>query len=211
MGAHTPNARDVLLVVDVQNDFCPGGSLAVAAGNDVVAVINGLMARFDTVIGTQDWHPAGHLSFASAHPGRNPMDMVQVDYGDQILWPDHCVQGSQGAEFHPGLDVDRFEMIIRKGFRREIDSYSAFFENDRATATGLSGYLKSRGLERVFVCGIAGDVCVYYSALDARAQGFETTFIEDASADVDHEGSAATTRADLKDKGIAIVNADQVG
>ena len=211
MAAYTPNARDVLLVVDVQNDFCPGSSLAVAAGNDVVPVINRLIARFATVIGTQDWHPAGHQSFASTHPEHNAMDVVQVDHGDQILWPDHCVQGTEGAEFHPDLAIDRFEMIIRKGFRWDIDSYSAFFENDRRTATGLSGYLKTRGLERVFLCGIAGDVCVYYSALDAQTQGFETIFIEDAVADVDHEGSSATTRADLHDKGIDIVTADEVG
>src|SRR5215471_13329451 len=165
--------RDVLVVVDVQNDFCPQGRLAVPRGDEVVPLVNRLGATFRHVVLTQDWHPAGHLSFASVHPGRNPFETIMVGYGLQVLWPDHCVQGTSGAAFHAGLNIPHAELIVRKGFRREIDSYSAFFENDHRTPTGLTGYLRERGLERVVLAGLALDFCVRYSALDARQQGFD--------------------------------------
>ncbi len=165
----TPGAGDLLLVIDVQNDFCPGGGLAVPAGDSVVPVINRIAPAFGQVVLTQDWHPPGHLSFASSHPGRQPFETIEVAYGAQTLWPDHCVQGTPGATFHADLETTRAEMIIRKGTRAEIDSYSAFFENDHATATGLSGYLRDRGLGRAFICGLATDYCVAFSALDAAA------------------------------------------
>jgi nicotinamidase/pyrazinamidase len=180
---------DALLVIDVQNDFCPGGGLAVADGQAVVPVINGLMTHFDEVLLTQDWHPPGHRSFASAHPGRTPFETVQMPYGEQTLWPDHCVQGTSGADFHAGLNTTPARLLIRKGFRPGIDSYSAFFENDRSTPTGLTGYLRERGLKRLFLCGLATDFCVAYSALDARAQGFEVTVLLDACRAIDLGGS----------------------
>ncbi len=210
MAAIEPGASDALIVIDVQNDFCPGGALAVAGANGVVAPINRLMDRFATVIGTQDWHPPGHLSFASRHSGHQPFESVTVAHGEQTLWPDHCVQGTAGADFHPNLDADRFELIVRKGFRPEIDSYSAFFENDRTTPTGLSGYLRARGLARLFLCGLAGDVCVHYSALDAQAEGFEILFIADATADVDLDGSAAAARADRAAKDIRTIQTSDI-
>ncbi|HVW78423.1 MAG TPA: bifunctional nicotinamidase/pyrazinamidase [Alloacidobacterium sp.] len=172
--------RDALLVIDVQNDFCPGGALAVPRGDEVVPVINRWMQLFPHVVLTQDWHPPDHLSFASSHAGHEPFATVTVTYGEQTLWPHHCVQGTQGAEFHPELDTRRAALILRKGFRREIDSYSAFQENDRRTKTGLAGYLRERGIERVFVAGLAYDYCVRYSAVDARSEGFETVVIADA-------------------------------
>ena len=180
---------DALLVIDVQNDFCPGGGLAVADGQAVVPVINGLMPHFDEVLLTQDWHPPGHRSFASAHPGRTPFETVEMPYGEQTLWPDHCVQGTPGADFHAGLNTTPARLLIRKGFRPGIDSYSAFFENDRSTPTGLTGYLRERGLKRLFLCGLATDFCVAYSALDARAQGFEVTVLLDACRAIDLGGS----------------------
>ena len=202
---------DMLVVIDVQNDFCPGGPLAVPEGAAVVPVINGLIERFPAVIATQDWHPPGHASFASAHPGTAPFQSIEVDYGPQTLWPDHCVQGSPGAEFHPDLAADAVELVIRKGFRPGIDSYSAFQENDRRTSTGLAGYLRDRGIARVFCCGLAGDVCVYFSAVDAQAAGFECVFIEDACRDIDMDGSRAKSRADLRELGIAIAMAGEIG
>lgn len=180
---------DVLLVIDVQNDFCPLGALAVARGDEVVPVANRLGERFPHVILTQDWHPPDHGSFASAHPGRRPFEAVTLAYGEQTLWPDHCVQDTPGAAFHPGLHLPRAELVIRKGFRRAIDSYSTFFENDRRTPTGLAGYLRERGMTRVFLAGLATDFCVHYSALDARRLGFAAVVIEDGCRAIDLDGS----------------------
>ncbi len=180
---------DLLLVVDVQNDFCPGGALAVPDGDQVVPVINRLMGRFEHVVMTQDWHPPDHLSFASAHRGKTPYETVELSYGAQILWPDHCRQGTDGARFHPGLDDSRAELIVRKGFCREIDSYSAFTENDRSTPTGLTGYLRERGLTRLFIVGLATDFCVLYTALDAVELGFKAVVIMEGCRGMDVEGS----------------------
>ena len=181
----------MLLVVDIQNDFCPDGALAVPEGDQVVPIINKLTRRFAHVILTQDWHCEDHLSFASSHPGKHPLERIELSYGPQILWPDHCVQGTPGAAFHRDLDVANCELIIRKGYHREIDSYSAFFENDRQTPTGLAGYLRERGLTRIFVVGLATDFCVAYSALDARRLGFDVTVIENACRGIDVDGSLA--------------------
>jgi nicotinamidase/pyrazinamidase len=178
-----------LIVVDVQNDFCPGGALAVPNGDEVVPVINRLAARFDNVVFTQDWHPRGHASFASSHPGKKPFETVELPYGAQVLWPDHCVQGTRGAAFHEGLELGKAQLVIRKGFHRDIDSYSAFLEADRKTTTGLAGYLKERGLKSLFVCGLATDFCVAWTALDARKAGFDVSVIEDACRAIDLEGS----------------------
>ena len=196
------SSADVLIVIDLQNDFCPavdgiGGALAVAGGDEIVPVVNALAARFAHVVLTQDWHPAGHISFASAHSDGQKYQSVEVEYGPQTLWPDHCVQGSQGAQFHPGLDVPHVEMILRKGFRQEIDSYSAFLENDHSTPTGLAGYLRERGLRRLFLCGLAYDFCVRFSAVDGAALGFECFVVEDATRAVDLPGSVEATNADL--------------
>lgn len=180
---------NALIVIDVQLDFCPGGALAVADGDAVVAPINAMMAAHDTVVLTQDWHPRDHLSFASQHPGASPMDMTEMPYGPQVLWPDHCVQGSHGATFHPDLRTDPAQLILRKGFRRGIDSYSAFFENDRTTPTGLEGYLRSRGVTRVTLAGLATDFCVNFSALDAARLGFEVRVRLDACRGIDLDGS----------------------
>ena len=177
-----------LIVIDVQNDFCAGGALEVPDGDDVVGPINAMMGDFDAVILTQDWHPAGHLSFASSHPGKSPFEMTGMPYGPQMLWPDHCVQGSDGAQFHPDLVVDG-DLILRKGFRPGIDSYSAFFENDRTTPTGLEGYLRSRGIGQVTLVGLATDFCVSYSAMDAANLGFGVTVILDACRGIDMDGS----------------------
>ena len=197
---------DVLLVVDVQNDFCPGGSLAVPDGDAVVPVINGLMESFDDVVLTQDWHPPGHSSFASSHPGKAPLEVIEADYGPQVLWPDHCVQGTDGAAFHPGLAVDRTQLVVRKGFRQAIDSYSAFKENDQKTSTGLAGALRERGFRRVFACGLATDFCVKWSALDARAAGFKVVLIEAASRGIDLDGSLAAARTELAAAGVALID-----
>jgi nicotinamidase/pyrazinamidase len=202
-----PSASDVLLVVDVQNDFCPGGALPVPRGNEVVPIVNRLAASFAHVLLTQDWHPPGHRSFASSHPGRQAFDTIELDYGTQILWPDHCVQGTAGAEFHPDLAIRKAEVVIRKGFRREIDSYSTFFENDRKTPTGLAGYLRERGLTRVFLAGLAFDFCVRFSAEDARNSGFICFVIEDACRGIDVGGSVAATRTKLAELGIASIEA----
>jgi nicotinamidase/pyrazinamidase len=198
----------VLLVIDVQNDFCPGGQLAVAAGDSVIPVIHRIAPHFEHVILTQDWHTAHHASFASAHPGKNPFDQIELIYGTQTLWPDHCVQGTHGAEFHPALHLPRAELILRKGFRPQIDSYSAFFENDRATPTGLAGYLRERGLTRVFLAGLAYDYCVGYSALDARRLGFEAIVIRDACRAIDLNGSVATIENDFAQAGVLLVSSD---
>ena len=188
----TPLATDALLVIDVQNDFCPGGALAIKEGDAVVPIINGLGRRFDHVILTQDWHPKGHISFASSHPGEQPFTVTSAPYGKQALWPEHCLQQSHGAELHRALDLPHAELILRKGFRCEIDSYSAFLENDHATPTGLAGYLRERGLKRLFLCGLAYDFCVRYSAIDGNALGFECIVIEDATRAVDLPPSGAS-------------------
>jgi len=203
--------NDVLIVIDVQNDFCPGGALAVADGDAVIAPIHALAARFEHVIVTQDWHPVGHLSFASSHAGRAPFEQVELSYGAQTLWPDHCVQGTRGAEFYPALDVTRAELILRKGFRAAIDSYSAFFENDRVTPTGLSGYLRERGLTRVFLAGLAYDYCVGYSALDARRLGLEAVVVRDACRAIDLNGSAAAIEGEFKRAGVVVTESAQIG
>ncbi len=184
-----PRPGDALVAIDVQNDFCPGGSLAVARGDEVVPVINRLAARFRHLVLTQDWHPRGHVSFASSHPGRKPFDHVRLPYGDQVLWPDHCVPGTPGAELHRGLDTLRADLLVRKGNDPAIDSYSAFYENDRRTSTGLAGYLRERGCRRLFLAGLATDFCVRYSALDARREGFEVFVVEDGVRAIDLEGS----------------------
>ena len=198
----SPRENRVLLVVDIQNDFCPAGALAVPDGDQVVTIVNRLARRFAHVILTQDWHCEDHLSFVSSHPGMQPLERIELSYGPQILWPDHCVQGTPGADFHPALDVVNCELIIRKGYHREIDSYSAFFENDRQTPTGLAGYLRERGLNRIFVVGLATDFCVAYSALDARRLGFEVTVIENACRGIDVEGSMAAAWQQMLDAGV---------
>jgi nicotinamidase/pyrazinamidase len=206
----TVRDTDVLLVVDIQNDFCPDGALAVPDGDEVVPVVNALAKRFRHVVLTQDWHPAGHESFASSHPGREPYEVIEASYGPQILWPDHCIQGSFGAEFRSDLDIPESQLIIRKGFRREVDSYSAFFENDHVTPTGLDGYLRERGLGRVFLAGLAYDFCVRYSAEDAKTRGFDVVVIEDACRGIDLDGSVAATRRKLAEMGVANIRAAEV-
>jgi nicotinamidase/pyrazinamidase len=208
--AITIGESDVLLVVDVQNDFCPNGNLPVPHGDEVVPTINRLAGRFRHVVLTQDWHPPGHHSFASSHPGKRPFDTVTVVYGQQILWPEHCVQGTIGAQFHDDLQIPHAELVLRKGFRPTIDSYSAFYENDRKTPTGLAGYLRERGLTRIFVAGLALDFCVRYSAEDARREGFSVTVIEDACRGIDVDGSVAATRESFAALGIATLAADAV-
>jgi nicotinamidase/pyrazinamidase len=202
---------DVLLVIDVQNDFCPGGSLPVPEGDRVVPIINALARKFHHVVATQDWHPAGHHSFASSHAGRKPYDTIEVAYGPQILWPDHCVQGTGGAEFRSDLALANLQLVIRKGFRPHIDSYSAFYENDRKTPTGLAGYLRERGLKRLFVAGLALDFCVRYSAEDARREGFEVVVVEDACRGIDVGGSVKATRESFAALGVGTTRADLVG
>jgi nicotinamidase/pyrazinamidase len=197
---------DVLLIIDVQNDFCPGGALAVADGDAVVPVVNRLAEKFDHVVLTQDWHPAGHRSFATSHPGSAPFASISMPYGQQTLWPDHCIQGSAGAAFHPKLETTRAELVIRKGFRPEIDSYSAFYENDRKTPTGLSGYLRERGLRRIFMAGLATDYCVHYSAVDARRLGFDTVLVEAGCRAIDLAGSLAAAWAAMGDAGVQRVS-----
>jgi nicotinamidase/pyrazinamidase len=195
-------ATTALLVVDVQRDFCAGGALAVPDGDAVVPAINALARRFETVALTQDWHPADHFSFASQHPGRAPFETVEAPYGTQVLWPDHCVQGTPGAGFHPELDIPHAQLIIRKGFRRAVDSYSAFLEADRATPTGLAGYLAERGVRAVVLCGLATDFCVHWSALDARRHGLAATVVEDACRAIDLEGSLARAWAAMEAAGV---------
>ena len=197
-------ARDALIVIDVQNDFCPGGALAVAGGDEIISRINGLMGEFATVVLTQDWHPANHASFAANHPGATPFSLIQMPYGPQVLWPTHCVQGTKGAEFHADLRTDPAQMIIRKGFRPGIDSYSAFFENDHSTPTGLEGYLRSRGITTVTLVGLATDYCVAYSALDAARLGFRATVLEGACRAIDLNGSLAEAQNKMRAAGVAL-------
>ncbi|WP_299841668.1 bifunctional nicotinamidase/pyrazinamidase [uncultured Paracoccus sp.] len=196
---------DALIVIDLQNDFCPSGALAVAGGDEIVAPINAMMGDFDAVVLTQDWHPADHMSFADNHPGAAPFSLTQMPYGPQVLWPRHCVQGSDGAEFHADLVVDRADLILRKGFRPEIDSYSAFFENDHETPTGLAGYLTERGLTRLTFVGLAHDFCVAWSAIDAAKLGFSVRVIEAATRAIDLEGSRDKARSDMKAAGVELV------
>src|SRR5882757_5965478 len=193
---------DLLLVIDVQNDFCPDGALAVGEGDAVVPVINRLAERFDHVVLTQDWHPAGHSSFASSHPGSAPFETIAMPYGPQTLWPDHCVQGTPGAAFHPQLVTGKAQLVIRKGFRPSIDSYSAFYENDKTTPTGLAGYLRERGLKRIFMAGLATDYCVNYSALDARRLGFDTVLVRSGCRAIDLAGSLAAALAAMEAAGV---------
>jgi nicotinamidase/pyrazinamidase len=205
-----PGDDDLLLIIDVQNDFCPGGALAVADGDAVVPVINRLSGRFNHVVLTQDWHPAGHSSFATSHPGSVAFESIAMPYGEQTLWPDHCVQGTAGSAFHPQLNTERAELVIRKGFRREIDSYSAFYENDRRTPTGLAGYLRERGLRRVFLAGLATDYCVCYSAIDAGRLGFDAVVIEDGCRAIDLAGSLNAAWAALAAAGVRRISASAV-
>ena len=197
-------ADQALIVIDVQNDFCPGGSLAVPDGDTIVASINRLAPSFPVRVFTQDWHPAGHSSFASSHEGKAPFETTELSYGTQMLWPDHCVQGRHGAEFHPGLDTDIADIIIRKGFRRAIDSYSAFFENDRETKTGLDGYLRSRGVGSIACVGLATDFCVCYSAVDAARLGYSVTVYEDGCRAIDLDGSLAAARDEMQRCGVVL-------
>lgn len=196
-----------LIVIDVQTDFCPGGALAVPGGDEIVAPINALMDEADAVVLTQDWHPAGHSSFASAHPGKAPYDLTEMPYGGQVLWPDHCVIGSPGAAFHPALNTDRADLIIRKGHNPAIDSYSAFFENDRRTPTGLEGYLRTRGVERLTLVGLATDFCVTYSALDAAKLDFTVTVREDLCRAIDLDGSLSAARSGMNGAGVKLLRA----
>ncbi len=204
------NNTDCLLIIDVQNDFCAGGALEVPDGDAVVPIINAISEKFQHRMLTQDWHPENHSSFASSHPGHSPFDQISMPYGDQVLWPDHCTQGSPGAAFHSRLDVKNTELIIRKGFRTEIDSYSAFFENDKSTPTGLTGYLRSRGFERIFMVGLATDFCVAWSALDARSEGFDVFLIEDACRAIDMEGSLATAMKIMDDVNVIRIRSGEI-
>ncbi len=199
-------ATDALLVIDLQNDFCPGGALAVEGGDEIVPLINKLAQKFVHVLLTQDWHPAGHISFASAHPGIQPYETIAAPYGRQTLWPDHCVQNTPGAGFHPALDIPHAELILRKGFRPDIDSYSAFLENDHFTPTGLAGYLRERGLKRLFLCGLAYDFCVRFSAIDGTALDFECIVIEDATRAVGLPGSVDATDLAFNEAGVQRIN-----
>ena len=193
------------IAIDVQNDFCPGGALAVNDGDAVVAPINALINTYDHVILTQDWHPAGHSSFASEHDGHDPLTTITMPYGEQTLWPNHCVQGTNGAMFHDQLNIDRAELIIRKGYRREVDSYSAFFENDHKTTTGLTGYLNDRGITHVVMAGLATDFCVAFSALDARKCGFSCQVVMDASRAIDLGGSLAAMTEAMAEAGVELI------
>ena len=195
-------STDALLLIDLQPDFIPGGALAVVGGDEILPIINSLATKFEHVILTQDWHPAGHISFASSHPGTTPFSQIDVAYGPQTLWPDHCLQHSAGAALHPDVAIPHAELILRKGFRREIDSYSAFLENDHVTPTGLAGYLRERGLHRLFLAGLAYDYCVRFSAIDGKALGFETIVIEDATRSVGLPGSVEATNTAFAAAGI---------
>lgn len=197
-------ASDALVVIDVQNDFCPGGALAVAQGDEIIPRINGLMDEFAVKVLTQDWHPAGHASFAANHPGAAPFSVTTMPYGEQVLWPVHCVQGTKGAAFHPKLRTDPADLILRKGFRAEIDSYSAFFENDRKTPTGLEGYLRTRGVSRLVLVGLATDYCVAYSAVDAARLGFDVEVLEGACRAIGLNGSLEDAKASMIEAGVVL-------
>lgn len=206
----TPGATDVFIVVDVQNCFIPGGSLAVEKGDEVVPIVNRLAKGFRHVVLTQDWHTPGHVSFASSHPGKKPFETIDLPYGKQVLWPDHCVQGTDGAALAPGLDIPRAELIIRKGYRKDVDSYSAFYEADGKTPTGLGGYLKERGLRRCFVAGLATDFCVAWTAMDARKEGFAAYVVEDACRGIDANSSLAKAWADMKKAGVKRIRSGDI-
>lgn len=197
-------AGEALIVIDLQNDFCPGGALAVNGGDEIVPLVNRLIATSEHVVLTQDWHPAGHSSFASSHPGKAPFESVDMPYGAQTLWPDHCIQGSKGADFHSGLVWTRANLVIRKGFRPAIDSYSAFFENDHVTPTGLAGYLRERGLTDLTLCGLATDFCVAFSAIDAMRQGFSVKVKLDACRGIDLDGSMAAMADEMRGAGVVL-------
>lgn len=202
--------RDALLVIDVQNCFVPGGSLAVKGGDEIVPLINQIAKKFPNVVLTQDWHTADHVSFASQHEGKKAFEAIDLNYGNQVLWPDHCVQGTEGAELVKGIDIPHAQLIIRKGFHRDVDSYSAFLEADRKTQTGLAGYLKGRKIRRVFLCGLATDYCVAWSALDARKFGFQAVVIEDASRGIDLNGSLAAAWKDMERAGVKRIQAAEL-
>ena len=197
-----PRATDCLIVVDVQNDFCPGGALEVQRGDEIVPLVNRLAREFENVVVTQDWHPAGHASFASSHSGKKPFETTRLRYGKQVLWPDHCIQGTRGAALHDGLDLPRAQLVIRKGWHAKVDSYSAFLEADRKTKTGLDGYLRSRGVKRVYCVGLATDFCVAWTALDARRFRFQAVVIEDACRAIDNAGSLAAALKAMADAGV---------
>ena len=197
-------AHKALIVIDLQNDFCPGGALAVAGGDEIVPLVNAMIDEFDHVVLTQDWHPEGHSSFASQHDGKNPFESVSMPYGEQTLWPDHCVQGTRGAEFHAGLEWTKAELVVRKGFRKAIDSYSAFFENDHKTPTGLGGYLKERGISDLTLVGLATDFCVAYSAIDAAKLGFQATVVMEGCRAIDLGGSLAEMTERMRQAGVSI-------
>ncbi|MFP5209569.1 MAG: bifunctional nicotinamidase/pyrazinamidase [Acidobacteriota bacterium] len=203
-------AHDVLIVTDVQNDFCPGGALAVPDGDAVIEVVHRVAARFEHIVLVQDWHPADHISFASNHPSKRPFEQIDLPYGSQTLWPDHCIQGSFGADFHPALQLPQSELILRKGFDPLIDSYSVFFENDRVTPTGLAGYLRERNLTRVFLAGLAYDYCVGYSALDARRLVLEAFVIRDACRAIDLSGSVARIEREFAEAGVALIESGEL-
>lgn len=204
------SASDVLIVVDLQNDFCPGGNLAVPHGDEIIPLINTLGSQFSNVVLTQDWHPSDHQSFASQHSGRQPYEIITLYYGRQVLWPDHCVQNTPGAAFHRSLDIPHASLVLRKGMNRNIDSYSAFFENDRQTPTGLAGYLRERGFNRVFLAGLALDFCVRYSAEDARSSGFPAIVIDDACRGIDVDGSLTATRKSFAYRDIPCVSSNAI-
>ena len=199
-----------LIIVDIQNDFCPGGALAVPNGDEVVEPTNKLLSQFDCVVQTQDWHPGDHQSFASNHDGKEPYDTIEMEYGEQVLWPDHCVQGSEGAEFHPDLNTTASQLIVRKGFREHIDSYSAFFENDHETVTGLHGYLKERDVDEIFITGLASDFCVKWTALDARKLGYTVNLVEDAVKGIDMDGSVEAAFEEMEEAGVKFVQSKEV-
>lgn len=199
-----------LLVVDVQNDFCPGGALAVPQGDALIPRINELGRHFEHVILTQDWHPPGHLSFASSHPRNEPFETIRLASGEQLLWPDHCVQGTIGAELHPKLRLEKAELIIRKGFRPTVDSYSAFFENDHETPTGLAGYVKERGIDTLYLCGLATDFCVHWSAIDGREQGLKIEVVMDATRGIDTEGSMKRAISAMREAGAGLTSSEKV-
>jgi nicotinamidase/pyrazinamidase len=203
-------AQDVLIVIDVQKDFCPGGQLAVAEGDLVIEPIHRIARLFEHIILTQDWHTPGHSSFASSHPGSQPFQQIQMSYGPQTLWPDHCIQQSPGAEFHPGLTLPGAELILRKGFRPAIDSYSAFYENDHRTATGLAGYLGERGLRRIFLAGLAYDYCVGYSALDARRVGLPAFVVRDACRAIDLDGSVRKMETRFAEADVVLIESREL-
>lgn len=199
-----------LIIIDIQNDFTSGGALAVPGGDDIIPVVNGLQKHFDLVIATQDWHPANHKSFASNHPGKKPYDKIVLGGHDQVLWPDHCIRGTLGADFHPSLDMRRVEAIFRKGMNSEVDSYSGFYDNGHAKSTGLAGYLEDRGVKELYVCGLAGDYCVYFTASDAIDEGYKTFLIEDATRAITEDGFKAA-KNEITDMGGEVITSSSLG